>query len=142
MQKLKDKERAVLDYISREIATRGYAPSVRDICAALGFASTSTAQAYLDRLERSGYLRREGGRSRSIVLCDASTPQPIAVIRGAGERETLPAFVPDLLYCGRLEGEETPTARWDEVNAEYLICIGERPIARLKPIEAKTPTDE
>ena len=134
MQKLNAKEAAVLEYLSRELGTRGYAPSVRDVCAALGYASTSTAQAYLDRLEQYGYIRREGGKSRSIVLCKTYTPQRIALasVSEVGQEE----FVPDFLYCGEMEHGETPIAHWDANNREYLICVGDKPVARLKPTEA------
>ena len=132
MQKLNAKEAAVLEYLSREIGTRGYAPSVRDICAALGYASTSTAQGYLDRLEQYGYIRREGGRSRSIVLCEAFAPRRI-VLHRASEKGVDGAFVPDFLYCGKTEDGELPFAHWDAENDEYRIYVGERLIARLKP---------
>ena len=44
MQKLNDREQSVLDYIRRITLEKGYAPSVRDIGAALGLKSTSTVQ--------------------------------------------------------------------------------------------------
>ena len=132
MKKLNAKEAAVLDYLTREIAERGYAPSVRDACVALGYASTSTVQAYLDRLEQYGYIRREGGKSRSIVLCETLTPHRIALARAESGDEGEGSFVPDFLYCGRLERGDVPTAHWDAENREYLIYVGERLIARLR----------
>ena len=138
MQKLNRKERAVLDYLAQEIDARGYAPSVRDICVALGYASTSTVQAYLDRLEKYGYLRREVGKSRSIVLCESRTPHRIALAQSSGER----GFLPDFLYCGDLLEGEAPHAVWDEERGEYRIYVGERLIARLKPEKANQPSNE
>jgi len=69
MQKLNSKEEAILEAIEASIDQNGYAPSVRDLCETLGYRSTSTVQMYLERLERYGYIRREGGKSRSISLC-------------------------------------------------------------------------
>ena len=132
MQKLNAKEAAVLEYLTAEIGTRGYAPSVRDVCAALGYASTSTAQGYLDRLEQYGYIRREGGRSRSIVLCSAAAPCRILLVREDGA-EGEADFVRDFLYCGERNAEEEPIARWDAEQGEYRIYVGERLVARLKP---------
>ena len=63
---LKPKEKAVLDYIRRATEEQGYAPSVRDICLALQYKSTSTVQMYLDRLLSYGLLCRENGKSRSL----------------------------------------------------------------------------
>ena len=72
MQKLTEREERILSAIRTFCAQKGYAPSVRELCAALGYRSTSTVHLYLDRLEQLGYLRREGGKSRSIAL--VSTP--------------------------------------------------------------------
>ena len=65
-RQLKPREQAVLDYIRLVTARQGYPPSVRDICAALGYKSTSTVQMYLDRLLSYGVLFRENGKSRSL----------------------------------------------------------------------------
>lgn len=132
MQKLNRKERAVLDYLAQEIDARGYAPSVRDVCAALGYASTSTVQAYLDRLEKYGYLRREIGKSRSIVLCELRTPHRIAL----AEASEASGFVPDFLYCGEVAEGESLYADWDSERGEYVIYVGERRVAHLRLTKA------
>lgn len=62
------KEKEMYDYISRVIRSEGYAPSVRDIQAALNIRSTSTVHSYLERLEQKGYLRKEQGKSRALRL--------------------------------------------------------------------------
>ena len=66
MKELNAKEQAVLDYVCRITAEKGYAPSVRDIGTALGYKSTSTVQMYLDRLLSYGVLCRESRKSRSL----------------------------------------------------------------------------
>ena len=66
LQTLKPKEKRVLEFISQTIEQEGYAPSVRDICAALGFKSTSTVHMYLERLEAKGYIQKASGKSRTI----------------------------------------------------------------------------
>lgn len=135
MQKLNAKEAAVLEYLSREIGTRGYAPSVRDVCEALGYASTSTVQAYLDRLERYGYIRREGGKSRSIVLSDRRRPKRIPVLRQGSDPMTateadFDGYL-DFCYCGDLGDGETLFACFDSEKKEYRIFLGSREIARI-----------
>ena len=67
---LTSQQQKVLDYISREVAERGYPPSVREICAALGFRSSSTAHRYLALLEEMGYLERTAERPRAIRILD------------------------------------------------------------------------
>ena len=64
MRKLKPQEQRVLDYVVESINANGYAPSVRDIKAALDFKSTSTVHMYLNRLEEYGLIRKEDGKSR------------------------------------------------------------------------------
>ncbi len=83
MQKLNSAERRVYDCIAASIAENGYAPSVRDLCDALGYKSTSTVHLYLRRLEEFGYILREDGKSRAIHIVSASaSPQKGVPILG------------------------------------------------------------
>ena len=66
--KLTDKERTLYEFISKKIKAEGFAPSVRDISAALGWKSTSTVHAYLERLEEKGLIRRESNKSRALKV--------------------------------------------------------------------------
>ena len=68
MKDLKPKEARVFEFIKEKIKENGYAPSVREICAALNIKSTSTAQMYIDRLIIKGHLERENGKSRTLKL--------------------------------------------------------------------------
>ncbi len=45
-----------------------YPPTVRDICAAFGLKSSSTAHFYLKTLEKKGYIRRNPQKPRAIEL--------------------------------------------------------------------------
>lgn len=81
MRNLNKKEQAVLDCIRRLNSESGYPPSVRDIGAALGYQSSSTVQMYLNRLEALGYLRRDGGKSRSIILNEINRSRKILCLR-------------------------------------------------------------
>ncbi len=79
MEKLKPKEKKVYDYIVRSIRERGFAPSVRDIMADLGYKSTSTVHMYLNRLDMLGYICKEDGKSRAIKLSSDDMPTVSAV---------------------------------------------------------------
>lgn len=68
MSSLKPKELKVLEYLKEKIREKGYAPSVREICKDLGIKSTSTAQIYIEKLAAKGYIERENGKSRAIVI--------------------------------------------------------------------------
>lgn len=65
---LTPREREILDYIKSTIKSDGYAPSVRDICNALGMKSTSTVHTYLARLEEKGAIQKDAGKSRSLRI--------------------------------------------------------------------------
>lgn len=60
--------RAVLSYVREYSATYGYAPSLRDICAAGHASSTSMAIARLAELEARGLIRRRRGIARGITV--------------------------------------------------------------------------
>ncbi len=66
MDELLPKEKELYEYICERIRRDGYAPTVRDICAALDIKSTSTAHAYIAKLENKGYIRRAQGKSRTM----------------------------------------------------------------------------
>ena len=78
MQKLTDRQRAVLEYISDSIVSRGYPPTLREIGNHLGIKSTNGVNDHLRALERKGYLTREDMKSRTLRLLrqpDGSTPE-------------------------------------------------------------------
>jgi len=68
MLELTQLEKSIYKYIQECIERDGYAPSVRDICAALKIKSTSTAHSYISRLEQKGYLTKSSGKSRALKL--------------------------------------------------------------------------
>ena len=70
MDKLKPKEKRVLDFINQTIDEQGYPTSVREICSSLGIKSTSTAHMYIERLASKGYIEKLAGKSRAIKKND------------------------------------------------------------------------
>ncbi len=68
MIELTQKEKDIFDYINDCIEKNGYAPSVRDICSAVGIKSTSSVHEYLRRLETKGYIKKSSGKSRALSL--------------------------------------------------------------------------
>lgn len=67
---LTSKQREILEYIESEVSKRGYPPSVREICNAVGLKSTSTVHGHLGRLENKGYIRRDSTKPRAIEVLD------------------------------------------------------------------------
>jgi repressor LexA len=65
---LTGKRLEILDFIDRAQRERGYPPSVREICEAVGLTSTSTVHAHLSTLNKQGYLRRDPTKPRAIEV--------------------------------------------------------------------------
>jgi repressor LexA len=78
MQKLTDRQRAVLEFISTSIMDRGYPPTLREIGNHLGIRSTNGVNDHLRALERKGYLTREDMKSRTLRLVRAQDGAPYA----------------------------------------------------------------
>jgi repressor LexA len=63
---LTDRQKAVLDFISRSIERRGYPPTLREIGEHMGIKSTNGVNDHLKALEKKGYLEREDLKSRAL----------------------------------------------------------------------------
>lgn len=84
MSNLKDREERILNFMKSEIKTKGYPPTVREICTALGIKSTSTVHKDIANLEKQGYLKKDPSKPRALMVVDteesavsepAQTPQ-------------------------------------------------------------------
>ncbi len=70
--KISVKQQEILEYIKEEILKKGYPPTVRDICEAVGLSSTSSVHSHLATLEKNGYIRRDPTKPRAIEIIDDS----------------------------------------------------------------------
>lgn len=66
--KITRRQQAVLDCIEDSVREKGYGPTVREVCTALGLSSPSTVHVHLKALEEKGYIKRDPLKSRSISL--------------------------------------------------------------------------
>jgi repressor LexA len=71
------RKQRIIEYIASTIRQSGYPPSVREIAAAVGLASTSAVHHHLSALERDGLLERDATQSRALRL------KPAALVAGA-----------------------------------------------------------
>ncbi len=62
----------IIEYIATTVRRSGYPPSVREIAAAVGLASTSAVHHHLSALEREGLLERDATQSRALRLKPAA----------------------------------------------------------------------
>jgi repressor LexA len=68
MTGLTERQQMVLIFLREEIAKRGYPPSMREIGAAVGLASTSSVSHQLRVLEQLGYVKRDANRPRALEI--------------------------------------------------------------------------
>ncbi len=89
-KKLSDNQQNILDFVNKQVADNGYPPSVREICAAVGFKSTSTVHSYLEKLQKSGHILKDPTKPRAIKVMNTDKIQETSEIYP--QREL--AFVP------------------------------------------------
>lgn len=78
MAELSAKDYEILDFIQTQLETRGYPPTVREICTAVGLTSTATVHARLNKLEKHGKIIKDSSKNRSLRLVEPPK-QPIYV---------------------------------------------------------------
>ena len=121
MRSSRDNQQKILAFIKSEIDLKGYPPSVREICAAVGLKSTSTVHAHLNHLEEQGLIRRDPtkpralevtdgtqGRGRSVPLVGRITAgQPVLAVENIEDYLVLPQSMlgRDDIFCLRVQGE-------------------------------------
>jgi repressor LexA len=66
------RKQRIVEYIAATVREQGYPPSVREIAAAVGLASTSAVHHHLSALERDGVLERDATQSRALRLKPAA----------------------------------------------------------------------
>lgn len=121
MRASQENQQKILDFIKSEIEDKGYPPSVREICAAVGLRSTSTVHAHLNHLEAQGLIRRDPTKPRALEVLDGSLArgrtvplvgqvtagQPILAVENIEDYLTLPQSMlgRDELFCLRVQGD-------------------------------------
>lgn len=76
---LNKREKAILKFIQKQVETKGYPPSVREIGKAVGLSSTATVHGYLAKLTEKGYIKKENQKGRTLRL-----------LKGTDNKEKMP----------------------------------------------------
>lgn len=79
-QDLTRQETDVLEFIKKQINTTGFPPSVREICAAVGFKSTSSAHQYIWRLADKGYIDKTSLKTRAIKITGSEPTISVPIV--------------------------------------------------------------
>ena len=102
MPRTSDKADRILEYVNEFVQENGYAPSVREIGAAVGLRSTASVSYHIQALQDKGLLMSPGAKGRKRALSTGVRPGQIPVIG------VVTAGVPILAY----ENQEG-TMSWD-----------------------------
>ena len=157
-----ENQQRILDFIKSEIEEKGYPPSVREICAAVGLRSTSTVHAHLNHLAEKGLIRRDSTKPRALEVLDGtqargrSVPlvgrvtagQPILAIENIEEYLSLPQSVlgqgemfslrvegESMIDAGIMDGDIVVLRRQDTAeNGEIVVAMTREDEATLKRI--------
>ena len=76
MTKLSGKDFEILEFIKEQQNLKGFPPSVREICDAVGLKSTATIHSRLKKLEIHGMIVRDSSKNRSIKIVDVEESVP------------------------------------------------------------------
>ena len=151
-----ENQQRILDFIKSEIEDKGYPPSVREICAAVGLRSTSTVHAHLNHLEEQGLIRRDSTKPRALEVLDGSQArgrsvplvgrvtagQPILAIENIEEYLSLPQSVlgQGNMFSLRVEGESMIDA--GIMDGDIVVLRQQDTAENGEIVVAMTPEDE
>ncbi|MBR2797422.1 MAG: transcriptional repressor LexA [Clostridia bacterium] len=151
-----ENQQKILDFIKSEIEEKGYPPSVREICAAVGLRSTSTVHAHLNHLEAQGLIRRDSTKPRALEVLDGSQArgrsvplvgrvtagQPILAIENIEEYLTLPQSVlgQGKMFSLKVEGESMIDA--GILDGDIVVLRQQDTAENGEIVVAMTPEDE
>ena len=68
MEKLTTKQEQILTEIKKFIASKGYAPTIRELCKLCNLSSTATMFVHLKNLTKKGYISQDENKFRTIDL--------------------------------------------------------------------------
>ncbi len=111
----KEREEKILAYMKHEIKTKGYPPTVREICSALNIKSTSTAHKDIASLVKQGFIKKDPSKPRALMVVDDSAGDP----------------------AGHLPSETSAASINDDFDAAYHTPVVEVPV--VGRIAAGTP---
>ncbi len=80
MPRTSDKSDRILEFVNEFVQENGFAPSVREIGAAVGLRSTASVSYHLNQLQEKGLLQSPGAKGRKRAIVTARRPGQIPVV--------------------------------------------------------------
>ncbi len=118
------KQEEILNYIDTTINSKGYSPTVREICEAVSLKSTSTVQYHLKKLIELGFLNKSDNISRSITSKTVNTQYGIPILGEISAGQPLLAeenYIGELPYFGNEINTELIALK---INGDSMIDAG------------------
>ncbi len=112
MPRTSDKAEMILEFVNQFVQENGYAPSVREIGAAVGLRSTASVSYHLTQLQSKGYLQPPASKGRKRAIVAGGRPGQIPVVG------VVTAGVPILAF----ENQEG-TMSWDGESGCFALRI-------------------
>ncbi len=124
MNMVSKKQEEILNYIDKSIKSKGYSPTVREICEAVGLKSTSTVQYHLNKLIDLGFLNKSENISRSITSRTVDSKYGIPILGEISAGQPLIAeenYIGELPYFGNEINTELIALK---INGDSMIDAG------------------
>ena len=80
MPRTSDKAQRILEFVNTFVQENGFAPSVREIGAAVGLRSTASVSYHLQQLQEKGLLQSPGAKGRKRAIVTSQRPGQIPVV--------------------------------------------------------------
>ena len=81
----KNRQEEVYEFLKQYTSSKGYPPSVREICKAVSLKSTSTVHGYLKKLEEKGFIKRDPAKPRALEITEFMNQKEIVEIPIVGK---------------------------------------------------------
>ncbi|WP_293783956.1 transcriptional repressor LexA [uncultured Aeromicrobium sp.] len=99
---LTPRQRKVLEFLRDSLRERGYPPSMREVGAAVGLASTSSVSHQLRMLEKMGFITRDPHRPRALEIhlpqlrrsLGGAEPDEVTDVTASGDARPTATYVP------------------------------------------------
>ena len=121
MARTSNKSQLILEFVNTFVQENGFAPSVREIGAAVGLSSTASVSYHLQQLQQKGLLQSPGVKGRKRAIVTAQRPGQIPVIG------VVTAGLPILAYEnqeGTISWDGDPTCFALRVRGDSMINAG------------------
>ena len=80
MPRTSNKAQLILEFVNEFVQENGFAPSVREIGAAVGLRSTASVSYHLQQLQEKGLLQSPGAKGRKRAIVTSQRPGQIPVV--------------------------------------------------------------